>query len=253
MFDADFCDQYARAARFSDFRVLLAFVLERALAGVARQGDALDVACGPGVLLGEFARQRPGMEFVGLDLSPAMIGHAQRHMLDEHIPNVQLICGDMGRLPEIFGPRRFDFITWTFGLHYCPTPEQALATFDGVAHLLRPNGVFFLVDLVRFKKESTRRWFSNKYDRDHGDSFFQEIKESYLASFSPTELISLLRKSCLSGLTLEWSRLFPVLLFAHNRGDCRIPLAPMDLPRHQRVKRAALRAVYNLSAGRSAI
>ncbi|SBT03469.1 putative O-methyltransferase [Candidatus Accumulibacter aalborgensis] len=252
-FDADYCEQYTRASHLSDFRVLLAVVLERALAGVPLHGQALDLACGPGVLLGELAGQRPGMAFVGIDLSRAMLAEAERHIQHEHIANVRLMQGDMAHLPEIFGEQRFDLITWTFGLHYCPTAQQALATLNAAADLLRPGGTFFLVDLVRFKREATRRWFAHKYDREHGDSFFAEIQESYLASFSPTELADLLSKSRLRGMTMEWSRLFPVILFAHNRGVHEISPVHLDLPWRQRLKRAALRAVFDRSVGQAIV
>ncbi len=159
--------------------------------------------------------------------------------------------------PEHFAQRSFDAITWTFGLHYCPTAEQALATLNGMADLLRPGGAFFLVDLARFKREDTWRWFSNKYDRAHGDQFFQEIRDSYLASFSRDELADLLRQSRFSGITQEWSYLFPVLLLAHNRrADRTMPTLtsePIHLPWRQRLKHATLRRLYALSALRSPI
>lgn len=251
MFDEVFCEQYARATRVSDFRVIQAFVLERVLAGLPRHGEALDVACGPGLLLGEFARRRPGIAFTGLDLSPAMLALAQRHLDDEQISNVRLIEGDMARLPEIFGERRFDAITWTFGLNYCPTPEQALATINAMADLLKPGGAFFLVDLARFKREETWRWFSEKHDRDHGDSFLRETTESYLAAFSLDEFTQLLRRSRFSGLTQEWSHLFPVLLLAHNRGLGRSSPEPVGLPWRARMKYATLRMVFRARGVRS--
>ncbi|MBL8394251.1 MAG: methyltransferase domain-containing protein [Candidatus Accumulibacter sp.] len=257
IFDEGFCEQYARATHLSDFRVIQAFVLERALAAIPQQGEALDVACGPGLLLGEFARRRPGVAFTGIDLSPAMLDQARRHIEHERIDNVRLLEVDMAHLPEHFAQRSFDAITWTFGLHYCPTAEQALATLNGMADLLRPGGAFFLVDLARFKREDTWRWFSNKYDRAHGDQFFQEIRDSYLASFSRDELADLLRQSRFSGITQEWSYLFPVLLLAHNRrADRTMPTLtsePIHLPWRQRLKHATLRRLYALSALRSPI
>ncbi|WP_301100312.1 class I SAM-dependent methyltransferase [Propionivibrio sp.] len=251
--DEVFCEQYVSACRDSDFRVIQAFVLERVLAGLPQHGEALDVCCGPGLLLGEFARRRPNVAFTGLDVSPAILALAQQHLEQEKITNVRLLEGNMARLPEIFGDRRFDSITWTFGISYCPTSEQALATINAMADLLKPGGFFFLVDLARFKREATRRWFSEKHDRDHGQHFLEETTATYLAAFAPEELTQLLRASRFSGLTQEWSKLCPILLLADNRGSGQTSPVQIDLPWRERLKYAMLRRILNGAGVRSSL
>lgn len=248
--DEEFCEQYARAARDSDFRVLQAYLLDRALASLPRQGEALDVGCGPGVLLAEFVRHRPAVHFTGLDLSPAILRQARLHLHDQGIANVRLVCADMGQLANVFPERSFDWISWTFGLHYCTSPAQALSMLDDMARLLRPGGGFFLADLVRFRRESTREWFANKYDRAYGERFFREIRDSYLAAFSADELADLLQRSRLTEVTLERSRLFPVLMFAYT-GSGRTMRGQTRLTAGQRTKHAILRRLFALSAVRS--
>ncbi len=244
IFDRVFCEQYVTASLVSDFRIIQAFVLHRALAGIPLHGEALDVACGPGLLLGEFAQQRPGVTFTGLDLSPAMLSLAQHYFERERITNVRLIEGDMTHLAKIFGDRRFDSITWTFGLNYCTTPQQALATLNAMADLLKPGGTFFLVDLARFKREETWRWLSEKHDRAHGERFLKETTDSYLAAFSLNEFTQLLRRSHLSGMFNEWSYFFPMLLIAHNQGSDSSSSERPLLTWRDRMKYAALRTIF---------
>ena len=254
IFERAFCEQYIAASRLSDFRIIQAFVLQRALAGIPAHGEALDVACGPALLLGELARRRPGVRFTGVEISRAMLLLAKEHLGRERIDNVELIEGDMTDLPKVLGERRFDAVTWAFGLNYCPTPEAALATLDAMAALLKPAGSCFVVDLARVKRDETWRWLAEKHDRAHGESFLKETTDSYLAAFSLAEFTQLLQRSRLSGMLSEWSYLFPMLLLAHQQQAVRAsPPAPehLLLPWRERMKYAALQAIFRWTAVRS--
>ena len=251
LFDFEFCREYAAAALQSEFCVIEAFVLGQALAGVATEGDALDIGCGPGVLLGELARARPEFKIKGVDVSPPMLALARQHLAVKNIGNVHLMVGDMSELRQLLPNRRFDWITWTFGLHYCASAEQAVSMFDTVAQLLKPGGVFFLADLVRFKREDTLRWFSEKYDRSQGARFYREIVASYRASFSPSEVRVLLKRSRLPGVIIETSPAFPVLLLAYNRRPGGASPGRMALAPRHRAKCAILRWAFELTSVRS--
>lgn len=251
MSDQTFCAQYESAIHSSDFGVFYAYILERALGSVPQSGSGLDIACGPAILLSEFARRRPDMTFTGVDLSHAMLEQARRNVEKQGLANVRLLYGNMSDLPEILGDETFDWVTCTFSLHYSRDADQALAVLDGVARVLRPGACFFLADLTRFKREVTRQWFANKYDRGVGEEFFREILDSYLASFSLEEFMDLLQQSRLSGGTVEWSCLLPVLVVAHNLHPGRRTRERVDLSWLQRLKHGLLRSVLRLSAVRS--
>jgi SAM-dependent methyltransferase len=89
----------------------------------------LEIGCGGGADL--LRLSACGARLVGFDLS-AGVESARR--LTRHLPNVDIVQGDVHALP--FGTEQFDFI-YSFGvLHHLPDPQVA---FAGLARLLKPG------------------------------------------------------------------------------------------------------------------
>jgi ubiquinone/menaquinone biosynthesis C-methylase UbiE len=78
----------------------------------------LDVATGPGSLVGEAARR--GLHCTGLDLSPGMIDLARKSN-----PGIDFRIGDVEHLP--FEDASFDAVVCNFGIGHFPYPEAAVA------------------------------------------------------------------------------------------------------------------------------
>jgi len=102
---------------------------------------ALDAGCGPGHTALAFA---PHMaEVIGLDLTEAMLAQGRKLARDRGIANITFQRGDVERLP--FPDAAFDLVTSRYSAHHYPHPHVALSEF---ARVLRPGGVFLLVDVV---------------------------------------------------------------------------------------------------------
>ena len=95
-FDARAPEWDARMVR-SDSKI--AFILDAA--GVRPGVSVLDVACGTGVLFGDYLA-RDAARVTGVDISPEMARIAVSKLRD---PRVEVLCGDV---EELAPPRRYD-------------------------------------------------------------------------------------------------------------------------------------------------
>ena len=122
-------------------RLLLGPLFGRIAADVATVGPdgtrLLEVGCGPGQLSIRLARQH-GLEVIGLDLDPAMIGRARA--------NAHRAGNDQGRRPSFlvgdvaalaFRDQSFDLVVSTLSMHHWADPAAGLAE---IGRVLRPGG-----------------------------------------------------------------------------------------------------------------
>src|SRR5215510_10290595 len=117
--------------------------VRRFLAAVDPRCDerALDVACGPGLLARAFAPHV--REYVGVDLTPAMVEKASAITRDAGITNAQFEIGDALRLP--FTANTFDLVLSRLALHHMPDPRRAVRE---MARVLRPGGRLGVFDMT---------------------------------------------------------------------------------------------------------
>ena len=107
-------------------------------------GDTvLDVACGPGNFVRDFAKTvgRRGL-VVGLDASPTMLARAVKDT--RTAPNVAYVRGDAVRLP--FRDGGFDAICCFAALHFFDEPRAAL---EAMARVLAPGGRLAILTSAR--------------------------------------------------------------------------------------------------------
>lgn len=109
-FDARAPEWDARMVR-SDSKI--AFILDAA--GVRPGVSVLDVACGTGVLFGDYLA-RDAARVTGVDISPEMARIAVSKLRD---PRVEVLCGDVEELPL---PRRYTAVWYTMRSPISPTP-----------------------------------------------------------------------------------------------------------------------------------
>ena len=117
--------------------------MRRFLAAVAPRGDerALDVACGPGLLAKAFAPHV--REFVGVDLTPAMVEKATAIAREAGLSNVRFDVADALRLP--FEANAVDLVLSRLALHHMPDPGAAVRE---MARVLRPGARFGVFDMT---------------------------------------------------------------------------------------------------------
>lgn len=139
------------ADRYDLITRLLSFGLDRrwkarlvALAGPARNTEALDLACGTGDIAFDLARC--GARVIGLDVTHRMLqlAHARSPVALSGAGAVRFVTGDMMALP--FPDGSFDLVTTGYGIRNVPRIEPALAE---IRRVLRPGGLLLSLDFDR--------------------------------------------------------------------------------------------------------
>ena len=110
-----------------------------------RTVSLLDVACGTGRFLRDVRLTYPRIGLGGLDLSPAYLAEAQAHLSD--LRPAELIEANAEAIPLESGSR--DIVTSVFLFHELPPTVRATVAAE-IARLLKPGGLFVLVDSLQF-------------------------------------------------------------------------------------------------------
>lgn len=136
-------DQFTRqAAQFARSATARSEDIQERIVRLAQpdpQAEALDVACGPGVLVCALATLV--RHATGIDLTPAMLEQARTTQRDRGLSNVAWDLGDVGALPYEDG--RFDIVTCRFAFHHFPEP---LAVLREMRRVCRPGGRIVVAD-----------------------------------------------------------------------------------------------------------
>jgi SAM-dependent methyltransferase len=116
-------------------------ILERMvrLARPEASDRALDVACGPGLLVCGMARHVG--HATGIDLTPAMLEQARRTQAAQGATNVSWDQGDVAAMPYADGA--FEIVTCRFAFHHFPDP---LAVLREMRRVCRAGGRIVVAD-----------------------------------------------------------------------------------------------------------
>jgi SAM-dependent methyltransferase len=113
----------------------------------------IDLGCGPGLLLRDFAERYPGATLRGYDVTPAMVAHGQGLACTGARPTFAI--HDLGTqpLPEATGT--VNLVSMSSVLHVLDDPWPMLAE---VRRVLAPGGILLLFDWVRQPLQAYLAW-----------------------------------------------------------------------------------------------
>jgi SAM-dependent methyltransferase len=120
-----------------------------AAAGLRDAQIVLDLACGPGIYSREIARELRDGWVIGLDLSLAMLKHADRLAEKAGIRNLLFVRANAATLPV--QPQSIDAVICCGALHLFSDPGLVL---KGVFNTLRPGGRIILAVFHRSESRS---------------------------------------------------------------------------------------------------
>jgi ubiquinone/menaquinone biosynthesis C-methylase UbiE len=113
----------------------------------AKGMHVLDVGCGQGIDLAQYARA--GARAVGVDLTPAHVQLARDHLAAMALPSEALV-GDAEHLP--FADNAFDLVSSNGVLHHTPRIDQALRE---IRRVLRPGSE---ARIILYNRNSFHYW-----------------------------------------------------------------------------------------------
>jgi len=142
--DESLTEYYSRMAK-RYMRFPIKRVLSRISALGVKRGLALDVGTGPGIFPLGIADSLPQLEFLGIDLSPAMIQTAQANARERGLEDrVHFQIGSAYALP--LPDKSVDLVLCVHTMHHL---EDPLAFFNEAARVLKQGGKYVIVDLRR--------------------------------------------------------------------------------------------------------
>lgn len=122
-------------------------------AGVTPSDEVLDVACGPGLVACEIARE--ARHVTGIDLTPAMIDQARERQRSLGLANLTWTVGDA--LPLPFPDAAFSCVVTRYSFHHFAAPD---GVFDEMVRVCRPGGTVAVCDVFTTSPEQ-----AELYDR----------------------------------------------------------------------------------------
>ncbi len=191
--DASLTEYYSRMAK-KYMRYPIKRVLSRIRALEIERGIALDVGTGPGIFPLEIARALPEMEFVAIDLSPAMAQVAKTNALEIGLEDrIHVQVSSAYALPLKDGT--VDLVICLNTLHHL---EDPLPFFNEVARVLKKGGKFIIMDFRRDAPKSLAVLFNLMWrilirEERARDGLWDSLK----ASFTLQECERMLRRSIL--------------------------------------------------------
>jgi ubiquinone/menaquinone biosynthesis C-methylase UbiE len=189
--DESLTEYYSRMAK-RYMRFPIKRVLSRIKAQGVEKGFALDIGTGPGIFPLGIAESLPEMEFLGIDLSPAMIQTARANAKERGLEDrVHFQIGSAYALP--LKDKSVDLVLCVQTMHHL---EDPLAFFNEAARVLRQGGKCVIVDFRRDAPKSLAIFFNLLWrlvmrEKRAQDGLWNSLK----ASFSLEECKEMLRRS----------------------------------------------------------
>jgi len=131
-------DAFAAAAPIRDEEALELLVTR---CGAGPADDALDVACGPGLVVCAFAKVVRSA--TGIDLTPVMIEKGKSLAASKNLGNTSFSVGDVTSLP--FAPKSFSIVSSRYAFHHFQEPARVLME---MVRVCKPGGRVAVMDMI---------------------------------------------------------------------------------------------------------
>lgn len=163
------------------------------LSGTIRPGSTIvDLACGPANLLVELASMHPEANFIGIDLSPAMLSCADELKTSVGLQNVRFVCGDITGL-DMLADASADIVMSTLSLHHLPDNLLLAKCFSEIARVVCPGGAVHLMDFASLKRRATAKYFAYGRTKGLGEFLARDYENSLNAAFRVENFNDLLK------------------------------------------------------------
>jgi ubiquinone/menaquinone biosynthesis C-methylase UbiE len=136
---------------------------------VATHGDdlrLLDVGCGTGRMLHQFAIAHPRLRYYGLDLSPYYLQHARR--LLSSVEHLSLVADNAEAMP--FREGFFDAVVSVHMFHELP-PEARRNVYRDMYRVLRPGGLLVIEDSGQLSESGELAFFLGRFSKEFHEPF----------------------------------------------------------------------------------
>lgn len=204
--------------------------------GASRSDNALDVACGAGVVACHFASVVN--RATGIDITPAMIDRAKALQESRGLTNATWDVGDVTRLP--YADDFFSIVTSRYAFHHMPEPELALRE---MVRVCQAGGTVVVADIC--VSEDTR-----KADR------FNQLERlndpTHVRALSLSEHLLLFRGVGLAEpKVLHYALDIPLLRMLETAGRSRDEALEIEKLVHASIEGGALGANSRIEAGKT--
>jgi len=205
---------FAEAGR-SDGVMAASYLFNSARISQVIQGcrSVVDLGCGPATQLAQVAGLHPGVEFVGIDLSAAMLANAEAHVRELGLTNVRFIHGDITEIPGV-ADRSSDAVISTLALHHLPTGEHLRQCFRQIQRVLKPGGAVYVADLGRLKSLKSILYFAYMNAKHQPHIFSLDYERSLRAAFLATDFDALCREYLPDSMRVYTPYALPILILA---------------------------------------
>ena len=207
-----------------------------------KEGDkVIDLGCGSGRLLNIIAQWNPAVEFIGVDLAPAMLDAARQQASKLGLGNVTYRSGDFSTLDE-FETSSADAVISSMALHHLPDRSALTRCFSAIGRVLRADGTLYLMDFGRLRSMEAIEVFVSLVARTESTALSEDYRASLKAAFLPTDFADEVVKLDRVGIELHRTIIAPLVIVVSTP----LPSTPL----RPSVVTAYRRAVQTLSRSR---